>query len=243
MLNQTVNNQSQEIQELKQTINNLETQLAGYDLQMAKYDVRLQELETPPTTTTAATTAGPTTTAAPTTTASPPTTATTTTATTAATTSAECIDTADWVNDRGYNCDTYKNNYLCINGVIGSYTGTGSRWNFPEDNCCVCGKGNQGAKRKKRSADSMLVANEKRCSGTLESVEGFFTLYECASKCKEMIPNDASFIYFMHAFSAKKCQGLKCLCQCNIKKKCEQKDADVWNLYNVSKGMGMYAIL
>ena len=97
------------------------------------------------------------------------------------------------------------------------------------------------------SVDSTLAASATRCDGAAVAVAGFFTLNECASKCKDMIPNGASFIYFMHAVvrngaSSTKCQGLKCECKCNTKTTCTQKAAGNWNLYTVSKGKILYYI-
>ena len=54
-----------------------------------------------------------------------------------------------WEDSSGYNCEDYKNHRWCENGVVitdGDIGGLGSDWNFPEANCCVCGKGLQGEK-------------------------------------------------------------------------------------------------
>ena len=56
----------------------------------------------------------------------------------------ECIDTADWEDDVGFNCEDYKNKLWCENGVARYSLVTGSESNFPEDNCCLCGKGKPG---------------------------------------------------------------------------------------------------
>merc|ERR1719482_2393996 len=52
-----------------------------------------------------------------------------------------CQDTPDWVNGYGRGCADYASKW-CANGGAraGSEWTLGSKYKFPEDNCCVCGK-------------------------------------------------------------------------------------------------------
>ena len=59
-----------------------------------------------------------------------------------------CVDTPSWKNNRFGNnwadCDVYARNY-CRNGVL-NWGGEGIKMggkvnNYPEHNCCACGKG------------------------------------------------------------------------------------------------------
>jgi len=65
---------------------------------------------------------------------------------------AQCVDTPGWVNGwngDGWDCDFYANGHAewgfegwCANGAAraGSEWSLGEEWNFPERNCCACGK-------------------------------------------------------------------------------------------------------
>ena len=50
-----------------------------------------------------------------------------------------CFDTPLWDDTFGYNCEGYMTYGWCKTGVINIRGG--SNYNFPESNCCVCGKG------------------------------------------------------------------------------------------------------
>ena len=77
-----------------------------------------------------------------------------------------CEDTADWNNNYGHTCAAYANNGWCSDGSFGTgYEWTGSPlqgagtpcaayftasktncaevYNYPADNCCACGKGEE----------------------------------------------------------------------------------------------------
>ena len=77
--------------------------------------------------------------------------------------SSVCVDTPNWTNDNGYNCQNYAENGWCANGAFADeYKWTGSPdqgsgssceghltdehtncamvYNYPADNCCECGK-------------------------------------------------------------------------------------------------------
>ena len=54
----------------------------------------------------------------------------------------ECVDTEGW-KGRGFDC-TYFEKYLCRSGRPRYGYGSIS-YNYPEENCCACGKG-QGSK-------------------------------------------------------------------------------------------------
>ena len=52
-----------------------------------------------------------------------------------------CVDTVSWVNGHGHDCKSYGKQW-CENGAAkaGSEWTLGSTYNYPENNCCVCGK-------------------------------------------------------------------------------------------------------
>ena len=50
-----------------------------------------------------------------------------------------CVNTPYWTN--GYfGCDAYEDFGLCKNGLVSPFTESGKGSNYPEDNCCACGK-------------------------------------------------------------------------------------------------------
>ena len=49
-----------------------------------------------------------------------------------------CKDTPGCQNDMGKSC-SYVSKYNCSNGKVGEYSGRS--WQYPEKNCCKCGKG------------------------------------------------------------------------------------------------------
>ena len=53
-----------------------------------------------------------------------------------------CVDTDNWVSSMGDDCEYYAKHY-CENGSAkrGNEGVFGSDFNYPEKNCCVCGKG------------------------------------------------------------------------------------------------------
>ena len=55
----------------------------------------------------------------------------------------DCVDTGNWDSGKGHDCNSYANTW-CQNGAANTgYEWTlGSNYNYPENNCCVCGKGN-----------------------------------------------------------------------------------------------------
>ena len=56
----------------------------------------------------------------------------------------DCIDTENWRNTAGFSCFEYEvTQRWCANGkLIDSQRWTGGqRYNYPERNCCACGKG------------------------------------------------------------------------------------------------------
>ena len=57
-------------------------------------------------------------------------------------TSARCANTPDWKDRDGYGCFFYSRNGLCTGygfSARAEYFG-GVYFNFPEVNCCACGK-------------------------------------------------------------------------------------------------------
>ena len=56
---------------------------------------------------------------------------------------ATCTDTPNWNNSLyQFDCDYYESAGNCANGdfVSGKEWTGGKNYNYPEDNCCVCGK-------------------------------------------------------------------------------------------------------
>ena len=55
-----------------------------------------------------------------------------------------CLDSNSWSNGKGHGCDSYATTW-CQNGGAkpGNEWTLGSKFNYPELNCCVCGKGNR----------------------------------------------------------------------------------------------------
>ena len=51
-----------------------------------------------------------------------------------------CIDTPGWKNGHGIDCKDYERS-LCKNGRLKKGTTLGESYNYPEENCCACGKG------------------------------------------------------------------------------------------------------
>ena len=53
-----------------------------------------------------------------------------------------CSDKPSWYDGLGHDCNTYAYLQWCENGAAKPGTGLGAIYNYPEKNCCVCGKGN-----------------------------------------------------------------------------------------------------
>ena len=52
-----------------------------------------------------------------------------------------CVDTESWINKHGHDCNTYAKNWCEYGGAkTGKEVTLGSVYNYPENNCCVCGK-------------------------------------------------------------------------------------------------------
>ena len=51
-----------------------------------------------------------------------------------------CVDTDGWENGAGRDCNSYASNNWCENEAIKEDWTSGSPYNYPENNCCVCGK-------------------------------------------------------------------------------------------------------
>lgn len=50
-----------------------------------------------------------------------------------------CYNTINWDDNHGNDCESYTT-YICKNGNIRLAYQGGSRYNYPEKNCCSCGK-------------------------------------------------------------------------------------------------------
>ena len=76
----------------------------------------------------------------------------------------KCTDTPNWKDNHEYGCQYYKKQKICKNGKI-SENGefyAGERYNFPEMNCCECGKSDKKFFQKPSSQPKVcthLVAN------------------------------------------------------------------------------------
>ena len=50
-----------------------------------------------------------------------------------------CTDTSNWNDGQGNGCDDYSK-YGCENGAFKNNWNGGIYYNYPEQNCCACGK-------------------------------------------------------------------------------------------------------
>ena len=58
----------------------------------------------------------------------------------------DCVDTPSWANGYGETCNSYAIKF-CENGAAKSgneWALNGTAYNYPAENCCVCGKTNDG---------------------------------------------------------------------------------------------------
>jgi hypothetical protein len=70
----------------------------------------------------------------------------------------DCVDTGYWVNGHGHDCKSYSKRW-CENGAAKKL---GSKYNYPENNCCVCGKGKtQGNAMQFHYYNDQTVINEQ----------------------------------------------------------------------------------
>ena len=51
-----------------------------------------------------------------------------------------CKDTPDWHNQKGMTCARYEQHGYCVNGKAYKQWTLGEKYNYPEKNCCACGK-------------------------------------------------------------------------------------------------------
>ena len=53
-----------------------------------------------------------------------------------------CKDTVEWENPHNVTCQGYSDRGWCTNGGVSTpaWENMGSAFNFPQENCCVCGK-------------------------------------------------------------------------------------------------------
>ena len=58
---------------------------------------------------------------------------------------AACLDTVGWTNGQQAGCREYMKEGWCKDGVVNEVWTTGGNFAHPEDNCCVCGGGMDGA--------------------------------------------------------------------------------------------------
>lgn len=74
-----------------------------------------------------------------------------------------CLDTDLWNNGRGFDCNSYTQHW-CENGAArqGSEWTLGSTFNYPENNCCVCGKEEHGG----------ILEEDQSSEGDVESEDG-----------------------------------------------------------------------
>eukprot|EP00316_Scyphosphaera_apsteinii_P016693 CAMPEP_0119318564 /NCGR_PEP_ID=MMETSP1333-20130426/46800_1 /TAXON_ID=418940 /ORGANISM="Scyphosphaera apsteinii, Strain RCC1455" /LENGTH=195 /DNA_ID=CAMNT_0007324773 /DNA_START=88 /DNA_END=673 /DNA_ORIENTATION=+ len=59
--------------------------------------------------------------------------------------SASCVDSPDWQNFSGKTCADYANEWCAGDTFrVGMEWTSGGQFNYPEQNCCVCGKPTEG---------------------------------------------------------------------------------------------------
>ena len=52
----------------------------------------------------------------------------------------QCVDSAGWTNGKGMSCLRHRDHGYCKKGTVIRSWAVGSAYNFPERNCCGCGK-------------------------------------------------------------------------------------------------------
>merc|ERR1719443_77136 len=89
---------------------------------------------------------------------------------------APCQDTRGWSNGYRHGCASYKARW-CSNGgpKPGQGWTLGSKYNFPERNCCVCGKDAQAVKPESSGKDAQAVKPES--SGNCRDTPGWSNGY------------------------------------------------------------------
>eukprot|EP00931_Biecheleriopsis_adriatica_P020339 TRINITY_DN13626_c0_g1_i2.p1 TRINITY_DN13626_c0_g1~~TRINITY_DN13626_c0_g1_i2.p1 ORF type:complete len:2325 (-),score=316.51 TRINITY_DN13626_c0_g1_i2:28-7002(-) len=115
------------------------------------------------------------------------TTATTSTATTMTTTAASCIDTPNWDNAHAWgamNCAQYESRGLCANGAPtrGVY-GMGEKYNFPEKNCCSCGKSTSAATTTSTTTTTTKATTSSTTAATTSATTSSTTAATTSAVC------------------------------------------------------------
>ena len=55
----------------------------------------------------------------------------------------ECSDTPEWDDNFKSYCRSYAREGWCVGGSIIPPNQGGPKFNYPERNCCICGKGGE----------------------------------------------------------------------------------------------------
>ena len=130
---------------------------------------------------------------------------------TASAATAKCVNTPGWTNGDAYKhpCANYAKVW-CDAGKAraGSEWTLGAKWNFPEKNCCVCGKAAADAKaakaKAKAAAAAAAAAKAKKAADLLKALRAKLAgLTKKASKGAEFA-NEAAAFRFVGGVDLKK---------------------------------------
>lgn len=103
----------------------------------------------------------------------------------AAASEAVCEDTIGWENNRGKSCTDYTT--WCADGLfrVGSEWAAGEVFNFPEQNCCVCGKGSLKASASLASTAIFSLHANKVCVNADQELKAL-TVDSCEAQCERV---------------------------------------------------------
>merc|ERR1712166_348529 len=104
-----------------------------------------------------------------------------------------------WSNGSGHGCEPYGNRW-CEAGKAraGSEWTLGAKWEFPEKNCCVCGKAAADAKaakaKAKAAADAAKTVKAKNAAALLKALRAKLAgLKKKAGKASKFANEAAAF--------------------------------------------------
>ena len=86
-----------------------------------------------------------------------------------------CKDTPGFTNGHGHGCASYQKSW-CANGKAkpGMEWALGPNWNFPEANCCVCGKGPSCAGHCGEKCEMITSAFTAQADGTCKLTDYYW---------------------------------------------------------------------
>ena len=97
----------------------------------------------------------------------------------------ECVDTPGWDNSRGKTCDEYGRLYCTDGGFKQGHSWIGGEvFNWPERNCCACGKNPPAPPPAPKKPATYSVHHNLACKGADHQVKKV-TVSTCQSHCAE----------------------------------------------------------